>query len=95
MCYVRTDTSFERVRTLLKGGTPDRPPLYDVIRNDAVLPGNQLDSCHPHGSNTILARLTYISLHMPSAGIKLFKLTGIALLTLCYRYITPKSRDGP
>ncbi len=30
-------TSTERVKTLLGGRLPDRPPLYDVIRNDAVL----------------------------------------------------------
>ena len=30
-------TSRERVQTLLSGRLPDRPPLYDVIRNDAVL----------------------------------------------------------
>jgi hypothetical protein len=30
-------TSTERVKTLLGGQLPDRPPLYDVIRNDAVL----------------------------------------------------------
>lgn len=30
-------TSFERVETLLDGSLPDRPPLYDVIRNDAII----------------------------------------------------------
>ena len=30
-------TSKERVKTLLDGQLPDRPPLYDVIRNDAIL----------------------------------------------------------
>jgi len=30
-------TSRERVKTLLEGQLPDRPPLYDVIRNDAVI----------------------------------------------------------
>ena len=30
-------TSRERVHTLLDGRLPDRPPLYDVIRNDAIL----------------------------------------------------------
>ena len=29
--------SIERVRTLINGGTPDRPPLFDLLRNDAVL----------------------------------------------------------
>ena len=29
--------SRERVRTMLRGGTPDRPPLYDLLRNDAVI----------------------------------------------------------
>lgn len=29
--------SLERVRTVIRGGTPDRPPLYDLLRNDAVL----------------------------------------------------------
>ncbi len=29
--------SIERVKTLLSGALPDRPPLYDVIRNDAVI----------------------------------------------------------
>jgi hypothetical protein len=29
--------SFERVRTVINGGMPDRPPLYDLLRNDAVL----------------------------------------------------------
>ena len=29
--------SRERVRTILRGGTPDRPPLYDLLRNDAVV----------------------------------------------------------
>ena len=29
--------STERVKTLLGGRLPDRPPFYDVIRNDAVL----------------------------------------------------------
>jgi len=30
-------TSRERIRILLEGKLPDRPPLYDVIRNDAVI----------------------------------------------------------
>jgi hypothetical protein len=30
-------TSRERVRILLQGRLPDRPPLYDVIRNDTIL----------------------------------------------------------
>ena len=30
-------TSIERVRRLLQGELPDRPPLYDVIRNDAII----------------------------------------------------------
>jgi uroporphyrinogen-III decarboxylase len=30
-------TSIERVRTILSGGTPDRPALYDLLRNNAVL----------------------------------------------------------
>ena len=30
-------TSRDRVKTLLRGELPDRPPLYDVIRNDAVI----------------------------------------------------------
>lgn len=30
-------TSRERVQTLLNGKFPDRPPLYDVIRNDKIL----------------------------------------------------------
>ena len=35
---IMTDmTSTERVKTLLGGHLPDLPPLYDVIRNDAVL----------------------------------------------------------
>ena len=29
--------SVERVRMLVGGGTPDRPPLFDLLRNDAVL----------------------------------------------------------
>lgn len=29
--------SIERVQTLINGGTPDRPPLFDLLRNDAVL----------------------------------------------------------
>ncbi|MDQ1255483.1 MAG: Uroporphyrinogen deCOase protein, partial [Candidatus Hydrogenedentes bacterium] len=29
--------SIERVRAVLRGQTPDRPPLYDLLRNDAVL----------------------------------------------------------
>jgi hypothetical protein len=29
--------SVERVRTLISGGVPDRAPLFDLIRNDAVL----------------------------------------------------------
>lgn len=29
--------SLERVRTVIHGGMPDRPPLYDLLRNDAVL----------------------------------------------------------
>jgi hypothetical protein len=29
--------SLERVRTVISGGLPDRPPLYDLLRNDAVL----------------------------------------------------------
>jgi uroporphyrinogen decarboxylase len=29
--------SIERVRAVLRGDTPDRPPLYDLLRNDAVL----------------------------------------------------------
>jgi hypothetical protein len=29
--------SKERVKTILRGGTPDRPPLYDLLRNDAVV----------------------------------------------------------
>jgi len=29
--------SLERVRTVIHGGVPDRPPLYDLLRNDAVL----------------------------------------------------------
>lgn len=29
--------SLERVRTVIRGGLPDRPPLYDLLRNDAVL----------------------------------------------------------
>ncbi|MFA6107671.1 MAG: uroporphyrinogen decarboxylase family protein [Candidatus Latescibacterota bacterium] len=29
--------SIERVRTLIRGGEPDRPPLYELIRNDAVI----------------------------------------------------------
>ena len=29
--------SVQRVKTLLAGQLPDRPPLYDVIRNDAVI----------------------------------------------------------
>lgn len=30
-------TSVERIKVLLAGKLPDRPPFYDVIRNDAVL----------------------------------------------------------
>jgi hypothetical protein len=30
-------TRIERVRSLISGNLPDRPPLYDVIRNDAVV----------------------------------------------------------
>lgn len=30
-------TSRERVQTLLSGKLPDRPPLYDVIRNDKII----------------------------------------------------------
>ena len=30
-------TGRERVQSLIKGKVPDRPPLYDVIRNDAVI----------------------------------------------------------
>ena len=29
--------SFERVRCVMQGGTPDRPPLYDALRNDAAI----------------------------------------------------------
>ncbi|MBM4460249.1 MAG: hypothetical protein FJ011_21200 [Chloroflexi bacterium] len=29
--------SLERVRTVIHGSIPDRPPLYDLLRNDAVL----------------------------------------------------------
>ena len=29
--------SIDRVRTILRGGTPDRPPLYDLLRNDAII----------------------------------------------------------
>jgi hypothetical protein len=29
--------SIERVRAVLRGHTPDRPPLYDLLRNDAVI----------------------------------------------------------
>ncbi len=29
--------SLDRVRTVINGGLPDRPPLYDLLRNDAVL----------------------------------------------------------
>jgi hypothetical protein len=29
--------SLERVRTVIRGGIPDRPPLYDLLRNDAVI----------------------------------------------------------
>ncbi len=29
--------SIERVRAVLRGDMPDRPPLYDLLRNDAVL----------------------------------------------------------
>ncbi len=29
--------SLERVHTVIHGGLPDRPPLYDLLRNDAVL----------------------------------------------------------
>ena len=29
--------SIERVRTLINGGMPDRPPLFDLLRNDAAL----------------------------------------------------------
>lgn len=29
--------SVERVKTLIDGGIPDRPPLYDIFRNDAVI----------------------------------------------------------
>lgn len=29
--------SVERIRTLLAGGKPDRPPLFDLIPNDAIL----------------------------------------------------------
>ena len=29
--------SLDRVRTVIHGGLPDRPPLYDLLRNDAVL----------------------------------------------------------
>ena len=37
--------SYERVRTVISGQMPDRPPLYDLLRNDAVIShfaGNQL-----------------------------------------------------
>jgi uroporphyrinogen-III decarboxylase len=30
-------TPIERVRTILSGGTPDRPALFDLLRNNAVL----------------------------------------------------------
>ena len=29
--------SIERVRAILRGDTPDRPPLFDLLRNDAVI----------------------------------------------------------
>ncbi|MBN1640042.1 MAG: hypothetical protein JXA09_02310, partial [Anaerolineae bacterium] len=29
--------SIERVRTVIRGGMPDRAPLYDLLRNDAVI----------------------------------------------------------
>ena len=29
--------SLERVRKVVRGEMPDRPPLYDLLRNDAVI----------------------------------------------------------
>lgn len=31
------DGSLDRVRAVIRGGTPDRPPLYELLRNDAVI----------------------------------------------------------
>ncbi|MBI2190392.1 MAG: hypothetical protein HYU36_00230 [Planctomycetes bacterium] len=43
-------TSKQRIQTVIRGGTPDRPPLFDLLRNNAVLEhysGARLDAGDP------------------------------------------------
>ena len=49
-------TSFERVSALLKGDLPDRPPLYDVIRNDAVIEHFCGEKLNPESAQSLIAR---------------------------------------
>ncbi len=49
-------TSQERVKTLLNGQLPDRPPLYDVIRNDAVLGYFGREELAPENAHDVVIR---------------------------------------
>ena len=47
-------TSRERVKILLDGQIPDRPPLYDVIRNDAVIEHFGGESLTPENASNVV-----------------------------------------
>ena len=49
-------TSKERVKTLLDGQLPDRPPLYDVIRNDAVIEHFGGETLTPENASDVVRR---------------------------------------
>lgn len=64
-------TSKERVKTLLGGQLPDRPPLYDVIRNDAVIEHFGGETLKPENASDVVRRAHIIALDATKSFYKL------------------------
>ncbi len=64
-------TSRERVKILLDGHLPDRPPLYDVIRNDAVIQHFGGGALTPENASDIVRRAHSVALDATKGFYKL------------------------
>ena len=64
-------TSKERVKTLLDGQLPDRPPLYDVIRNDVVIEHFGGEKLTPENASDVVRRAHVSALDATKSFYKL------------------------
>ena len=64
-------TSKERVKMLLDGQLPDRPPLYDVIRNDAVIEHFGGETLTPENASDVVRRAHVAALDATKGFYKL------------------------